>query len=186
MEAFGTVQMLPAQIQHAKSDNIGCWSSEPLDIWLVVCYLYDRFDWWCASESARCGKGRLLCVLCFSMHSLQLFPVFMFWNTGTRLAKQNVNATIYLAAVEAVCFHTTFLPNGSGERQWIGRIKAVGCWFESGWCAGSLKAKGHQAWLGALCLVLSMHLICKARPHAKVNYLGACQGELGKRNTVDC
>ena len=34
-------------------------------------------------------------------------------------------------------FNATFLPNRSDKRQQSGRIKAVGCWFESGWCVGA-------------------------------------------------
>ena len=45
---------------------------------------------------------------------------------------QNVHTTLELAAVEAICFSSTFLTNGSDERQWSGQIKAAGCWFESG------------------------------------------------------
>ena len=36
-------------------------------------------------------------------------------------------------------FNATFLPNGSDKRQRSGRIKAVGCWFESGQCVGPFK-----------------------------------------------
>ena len=54
-------------------EEAGCRPSEPLDF----------SDWWCASESA-------LCALCFSMHSVPSFLVFMFWSTGTRLAVTSV------------------------------------------------------------------------------------------------
>ena len=47
-EAFGTVRTASAPIQHAKSEKVGCWPSEPLDtligcvlavwpFWLAVC-----------------------------------------------------------------------------------------------------------------------------------------------------
>ena len=41
-----------------------------------------------------------------------------------------------------LCFNANFLPNGSDKRQQSGWIKAVGCWFESGWCAGALRGQG--------------------------------------------
>ena len=37
-----------------------------------------------------CERGGILCAPCFSMHSILLFPVFMFWSTGTRLAGMSV------------------------------------------------------------------------------------------------
>ena len=118
---------------------------------LAVGHLSHR---WCANESVRCVGGVEYCVpqnsakccaLCFSMHSILLFPFFTFWITDTRLAPpdfsqaQNAHATVYLAVVEALCFSATFLQNGSDERQRSGRMKAVGCWFESGWCVGALQ-----------------------------------------------
>ena len=38
-------------------------------------------------------------------------------------------------------FNATFLQNGSDKRQQSGRIKAVGCWFESGPCVGAFKRR---------------------------------------------
>ena len=35
-------------------------------------------------------EGGILCALCFSMHSVPSFPVFMFCSTGTRLAVMSV------------------------------------------------------------------------------------------------
>ena len=56
------------------------------------------------SESAQCVcvRGGILCaplnsmvcsMLCFSMHSVSSFPVFVFWITGTRLAPPDVKET---------------------------------------------------------------------------------------------
>ena len=56
----------------------GCWPSVGFS------------DWRCTSESARCVGGEEYCVLCFSMHSILSFLVFMFWSTGTRLAGMSV------------------------------------------------------------------------------------------------
>ena len=76
------------------------------------------------------------------MHSVPPFSAFMFWITGTTLTPpdlvqaQNVHAAVSLAAVKVVCFNANLLPNGSDERQRSGRIKAGGCWFESGRCVG--------------------------------------------------
>ena len=41
-------------------------------------------------------EGRILCALCFSIHSIQSFPVFVFWNniSGTRLAAMSVEAEL--------------------------------------------------------------------------------------------
>ena len=50
---------------------------------------------------------------------------------------QNVHATVELAARRSSVFGATFLPNGSDKRQRSGRIKAVGCWLESGRYAGA-------------------------------------------------
>ena len=33
-----------------------------------------------------CGRAGILCAVCFSMHSVPSFLVFMFCSTGTRLA----------------------------------------------------------------------------------------------------
>ena len=38
LEAFGTVRTVPALIQHAKSEKVGCRPSEPLDC-LIGCVL---------------------------------------------------------------------------------------------------------------------------------------------------
>ena len=39
-------------------------------------------------------------------------------------------------------FNATFLPNRSDKRQQSGRIKAVGCWFESGRYVAAFRASG--------------------------------------------
>ena len=78
----------------AKSEEVGCRPSEPLDspigcvlavwpFWLAVCWRI----------SAVCGRGGILCALCFSLHSVPSFPVFMFWITGTRLVPPDVKET---------------------------------------------------------------------------------------------
>ena len=85
------------------------------------------------------------------MHSVQSSPVFMFWGTDMRLAPPDVKETYCISrkcrtymllwswqCIEAVCSSATFLPNGSDERQQSGRMKAAGCWFESGQCVGPL------------------------------------------------
>ena len=41
-------------------------------------------------------------------------------------------------------FNATFLPNGSDKRQQSGRIKAVECWFKSGWCVGAFRVVSQQ------------------------------------------
>ena len=92
----------------------------------------------CASESAWCVGG-ILCSLCFSMHSVPSFPVFMCWSM--RLAPPAVKEAYCISRkcrtyvllwswqhVDAVCFNATFLPNGSDGRQRSSRGKAVGCW----------------------------------------------------------
>ena len=69
------------------SEEIGFWPSEPLDsligcmpavwqFWLAVCWRI----------SAVCGRGGILCALCFPIYSVPSFSVFMFWSTGTRVA----------------------------------------------------------------------------------------------------
>ena len=66
--------------------------------WLLAVWAIGFSDWLCASESVRCVGGAefcvrrwtLWCALCFSMHSVPSFPVFMFWCTGTRLAATDV------------------------------------------------------------------------------------------------
>ena len=45
-----------------------------------------------------CGRGGILCALCFSMHSVPSFTVFMFWSTGTRLAVMSLQD-------ELICVH---------------------------------------------------------------------------------
>ena len=62
----------------------------------------------------------LLCTFC--LHSLPSFPVFRTY------------ATVELAARRNSVFNATFLLNRSDEKQWKGRIKAGGCWFQSGRC----------------------------------------------------
>ena len=52
---------------------------------------------------------------------------------------QNIYTTVELAAHRNCVFSATFLPNRSDKMQESGRIKAVGCWFESGWCVGALR-----------------------------------------------
>ena len=52
---------------------------------------------------------------------------------------QNIHATVELAARHSGVFSAAFLLNGSDKGQQSGRIKAAGCWFESGWCVGALK-----------------------------------------------
>ena len=75
---------------------------------------------------------------------ISCFPVLEYWHetSATRLLHlaqvQNVYATVELAARRSGVFNATFLPNGSDERQQSGWIKAVGCWFVSGPCVGSL------------------------------------------------
>ena len=44
--------MLPSPIYHAKSEEVGCWTSEQLDSLIL---------WLCASESARCVGGAEYC-----------------------------------------------------------------------------------------------------------------------------
>ena len=51
----------------------------------------------------------------------------------------NVHATVELTACRNGLFSATFLLNGSDERQHSGRIKAGGCWLESGWCMGAFR-----------------------------------------------
>ena len=82
------------------------------------------------------------------MHSVPLFPVLEYWHETSatrshgdlwhRAQGQNVHTTVDLAARRSGVFNATFLPNGSDKSQQRGRIKAVGCWFESGWCVGAL------------------------------------------------
>ena len=52
---------------------------------------------------------------------------------------QNVHASVELAARRSGVFNASFLPNGSDKRQQSGWIKAVGWWFESGWCVGAFR-----------------------------------------------
>ena len=68
-EAFGAVQTLSDPTEHAKSEEVGHRTSEPLDS-----------DWQCASESVQCvcGRGRILCAHWFSMHSIPSFLVSCF------------------------------------------------------------------------------------------------------------
>ena len=65
------------------------------------------------------------------------FHHFLFSCSATRLLylaqSQNVCITVVLAARRIGVINATFLPNGSDNRQHSGQIKAVGCWFESGW-----------------------------------------------------
>ena len=93
LEAFGTARTVSALIQYAKSEKAGCCPSKPLYS-LIGCVLAVWLFWFavCYHISAVCGRGRILCVLCFFyllMHVL-LFPVFMFWSTGTRLVPSAV------------------------------------------------------------------------------------------------
>ena len=76
------------------------------------------------------------------------FRHFPFWRNGTRLAPPDVKEAYCIRTymillswqhVKAVCFIANFLPNGSEQRQRSGRMKAAGCWFESGWCVGDLE-----------------------------------------------
>ena len=88
-----------------------------------------------------------MCALFFyALHSIiSCFHVLEYWHetSTTRLLHlvqaQNVHATVELAACQSGVFNATFLLNGSDERQQSGRIKAVGCWFESGRCVGAFK-----------------------------------------------
>ena len=77
-EAFGAARTLSAPIQHAKSEEVGCWPSEPLDS-LIGGVLANQHGVW---E----GWGEL----CFSVHSVPSFPVFIVWSTGTRLAVMSI------------------------------------------------------------------------------------------------
>ena len=53
-----------------------------------MCQLNGRSDWWCASKSV--GRGGILCALCFPMHSLPSFSIFIFCSTGTRVVVMSV------------------------------------------------------------------------------------------------
>ena len=44
------------------------------------------------------GRGGILRALCFSMHSIPSFLVFVFWSTGTRLAVMSIQD-------ELICVH---------------------------------------------------------------------------------
>ena len=57
--------------------------------WLVVCQLNGHSDWRCANQHS-VWEGGILCVLCFSLHSIPSFLVFMFCATGTRLVVMSV------------------------------------------------------------------------------------------------
>ena len=113
-----------APIQRAKSEEVGCRPSEPLDS-LIGCVLYDHFDWRC---------------LLANQHSVWEGWNFLFSCSAIRLLQQvqYIHATVELAARWSNVFNANFLPNGSDRRQQIGRIKAVCCWFESGQCVGAL------------------------------------------------
>ena len=143
LEAFGTVWTTPAPIQHAKSERVGCRLPEPS--------LYA--DWLCARcmtfliggvVANQCGVWEgwnTVCTLVFyALRSVvSCFHVLEYWHETSatcslHLAQaQNVHATVEMATRRS---GATSLPNRSDERQWSGRIKAVGCWFESGRCVG--------------------------------------------------
>ena len=77
LEAFGAARTLSAPIQHAKSEEVGCRTSEPLDSLIGGVLANQRGVW----------EGRnAVCALFFFTHSVLSFLVFMFWSTGTRLA----------------------------------------------------------------------------------------------------
>ena len=75
LEAFGAARMLSAPIQHVKSEEVGCRTSEPYDS-LIGGVLANQHDVW---------AGGILCALWFSTHSVPSFPVFMFWSAGMKL-----------------------------------------------------------------------------------------------------
>ena len=85
------------------------------------------------------GWNAVCAVLC------TLFHHFLFSCSATRLLHlaqaQNVHATVELAARWSGVCNATFLTNGSNKRQQSGWMKAVGCWFQSGWCVGAFKIK---------------------------------------------
>ena len=109
-------------------------------LWLVVCKLYDHSHWRCASESAWRVGGTEHCVGFVFRYTL--FHHFLFSCSATHLLHlaqaQNIHTTVELAARRSGVFNATFLPNGSDKRQQSGRIKAAGCWFQSGRCVGAL------------------------------------------------
>ena len=82
-EAFRAVQRNPTE--HAKSEEEGRRTSEPLDS-LIVCQLNGTSDWWCASETAQCVRGMEYCVrfvfLCTSFRHFLFsrFHVLQYWH----------------------------------------------------------------------------------------------------------
>ena len=88
--AFGAARASSATIQHAKSEEVGCQPSEPLESLT-------------GGVLAACGRGRILCVLCFCMHSVPSFLVFMFWSTGTRLPVMSIQGKLICVRLVMPC-----------------------------------------------------------------------------------
>ena len=119
-EAFGAARTLSAPIQHAKSEEVGCRPSEPLDSLIGDVLAIQRGVW----------ESGILCALSFSVLSVPSFPVFMFWSTGMRLdvmtvqdelicvrlvmprcmfSMQKVHASVELAARRSSVFKCNFI-----------------------------------------------------------------------------
>ena len=79
-EAFRAAWTLSDPTEHAKSEEVGRWTSEPLDSLIGGVLTNQRGVW----------EGRVLCAHWFSTHSVPSFLVFVLWSTGTRLAVMSV------------------------------------------------------------------------------------------------
>ena len=82
----GTTQLFSCVGSFWNHTDVVCSDStcEVWEGWLSAVGAIGLSDWLCASKSARCVGGAEHCALCFSMHSVPLFLVLIFWSTGVQ------------------------------------------------------------------------------------------------------
>ena len=154
LEAFGTVWTAPATIQLAKSENIGCWPSEPLDTpdWLCASWMTILIGGGLTNQHGVCEGRNSACTA--ELNGVRFVflctPLchFAFSCFGV-LAQDDVKETycisrkprtyMLLWSWQLLRWFVSlqlFCRTGQMRGKWSGRIKAVGHWFEPGRCAG--------------------------------------------------
>ena len=93
------------------------WGGGPWDVWAI-----GFSDWLCASWMAALiggvlvnqrgvWEGGILCALCFSMHFVPSFPVFMLCSTGTRLVVMSIQDKLICVHYNIIIFVTALFDN---------------------------------------------------------------------------
>ena len=110
-------------------DELNCsFGNASLHVWYAAVFVWNsQVSFWSKVKRAAC-INLLSSSFFYTQH--QRHPLISSHTSTERTCYYGAGST------SKCVFNANFLPNRSDKRKQSGRIKAVGCWFESGWCVG--------------------------------------------------